>query len=372
MLILEFSALAYLLIMLLISIGWYLSKVSLPMSNTLTTKVSIVVAVRNESNNIKDLLISILKQNYSKDLFEVIIVDDNSSDNTIAIIKSFKNENPNLNIINVSSFGEGKKEAIKLGIETASNSIIICTDGDCEVSCDWIRSYVTYFDQKDIKLIFAAVFYRNSKSLLQKIFSIEFSTLVASGAGSAGIGLPLMGNGANMAFKKDAYLEISKNIDGKNYASGDDVFLMHSISKKYGSRSIKFLKSNNCIVETSAPNTLKKFVNQRIRWGSKAKAYKSFWPLLVSLVVLVFNLLLGITAVLSFFRLWFLALFILLVLLKFLIDFPLINNFLRFFRRPKTALLLLPLEIIYPFYIMFTAIFSFFIPYQWKGRKGIK
>lgn len=372
MLFLEFSAFAYLLVMLIISFGWYVSKVSFPISHTSEAKVSIVVAVRNEANNIKDLLISLMNQTYSKDFFEVIIVDDNSSDNTIEIVRLFKKDNPDLNIISILAIGEGKKQAIKQGIETANNSVIICTDGDCEVSYDWIRSYVAYFEQNDVKLIFGSVFYRNNKSLLQKIFSLEFSTLVASGAGSAGIGLPLMGNAANMAFKKDAYLEINKNIGGKEYASGDDVFLMHSIAKKYGSKSIKFLKNNNCIVETSAPNTLKKFVNQRIRWGSKAKAYKSFWPLLVSMVVLVFNLLLGFTAILSFFRLWFFALFILLALLKFLIDFPLTTSFLRFFRRPKIALLLLPLEMIYPFYIMFTAVFSLFIPYQWKGRKRIK
>lgn len=372
MFLLEFSAFAYLLVMLIISYGWYLSKVSLPLSHTYYAKVSVVVAVRNESQNIKDLLNSLMNQTYSKLLFEVIIVDDNSSDNTIEIINLFKKDNPKLNIVTISCSGHGKKEAIKQGIETANNDIIICTDGDCEVSYDWIRTYVAYFELKEVKLIFGAVFYSNSKSLLQNIFSLEFSTLVASGAGSAGIGLPLMANGANMAFKKDAYLEISNNIAGENYASGDDVFLLHSISKKYGSKSIKFLKNNNNIVETSAPETFKKFVNQRIRWGSKAKAYKNIWPLLVSMVVLIFNLLLGFTAILSFFRLWFFALFILLALLKFLIDFPLTNNFLRFFRRPKIAFLLLPLEMIYPFYIMITAVFSLFIPYQWKGRKRIK
>ena len=181
-----------------------------------------------------------------------------------------------------------------------------------------------------------------------------------------------MANGANMAFSKKAYLEVQNKLEGKKYASGDDVFLMHSFAKNFGNRSVKFIKSNYCLVETPPPQNLKAFINQRIRWGSKAKAYKNLWPLLVSVSVLIFNLVLGITAILSFIQIWFLSLFALLIILKYLIDFPLVNSFSHFYMRRPKALLLLLLEIIYPFYIIFTSVFSIFIPYHWKGRKKIK
>ena len=372
MLLLEFSAFAYLLIMLLISIGWYLTKVFIPASISGHTKVSVVVAVRNEAKNIKELLSSISQQSYPKNLFELIVVDDNSEDTTLEIIGKFKLENPTLNIRVIQSTGKGKKEALKEGFEDLSSQIIITTDGDCVVSNDWIFDYVTFFEKTKVQLVFGPVFYFNSKRLLEKIFSLEFATLVASGAGSSGINLPLMGNGANMAIRKSAYDRVKKNIGGDNFASGDDVFLMHSVASNFGNKAIKFIKNKNCIVETGSPKDINSFFNQRIRWGSKAKAYTRVWPLTVSIIVFLFNSLLGFTAILSFFKLWFLAVFILFVIFKFLIDFPLARNYIRFYNRPLNSIYLLPLEFVYPFYIMFSALFSIFIPYQWKGRKMVK
>lgn len=372
MLLLELSALAYLLLMLIISIGWYLTKGFVSLSVTSSSRVSVVIAVRNEAENIKELLNSLLHQTYSNDLFEVVIIDDNSDDETIKIIEKFKSENPGLNTWIIYSNGQGKKEALKMGFEAVDSEIIITTDGDCSVGNDWIMNYVSFFENNDIQLAFGSVFYHNNKSLIQKIFSLEFATLVASGAGSAGVNLPLMGNGANMAFRKLAYDKIKNNLSGTKFASGDDVFLMHSIATNFGKKSVRFIKNKESVVETSAPENLTTFFNQRIRWGSKAKAYKRIWPLTVSLVVFLFNMLLGITAILSFYKLWFLALFALFVILKFLIDFPLTRNFIKFYDRPLNAIILLPLEFFYPFYIMLTAIFSIFIPYQWKGRKRVK
>lgn len=372
MLIIEFSALGYLLIMLVINVGWYLTKEFNSEKSISKLKFSIVIAVRNESNNIINLLNSVLIQNFPKKFFEIIIVNDSSEDNTVELIEKFKIENSELEIHIINSDGDGKKDAIKTGIILSKNDIIISTDGDCIVGIDWIKTYDEYFNQHEVKLVFGAVFYENTKSLLSNIFHLEFSTLVASGAGSAGIGLPLMGNGANMAFYKNAYLEVQNKLEGKEYASGDDVFLIHSFAKNFGNRSVRFLKSNSCIVETQAPPNIQTFINQRIRWGSKAKAYKNLWPMFVSFLVFIFNLTLGITAILSLVKIWFLALFALLIILKFLIDFPLVNSFSHFYKRRSRILLLLLLEIIYPFYIIFTSIFSVFIPYQWKGRKKIK
>lgn len=372
MLLLEFSALAYLLIMLLISLGWYLTKVFVPLSIDDFKKVSVIVAVRNEEANIKNLLASLLHQSYPKNLFEVTIVDDNSDDKTLQIIEKFKHENPDLNINVVISKGQGKKEALKEGIEFINNQIIITSDGDCIVGRDWIMNYISFFENNNAQLVFGPVFYHNSKRLIQKIFSLEFATLVASGAGSSGIGLPLMGNGANMAFRKSAFDKVKIGMSGDKFASGDDVFLMHSIAAKFGNKSVKFIKNKQSIVETTAPESGTTFFNQRVRWGSKAKAYKRIWPFMVSLVVFIFNVLLGITAILSVFKLWFLALFVLFIILKFLIDFPLIRNYLRFYDQPLNTIMLFPLEFFYPFYIMLTAVFSIFIPYQWKGRKKVK
>lgn len=371
MLLLEVSALSYLLVMLTISIGWYLNKVFIPKTYSGLIKVSLIVAVRNEAANIKSLLVSISNQTYPKDLFEFIIVDDKSEDKTIEIIEKFRNENPELSLTLIRAKGQGKKQALKQGIRASNGEIIISTDGDCKVQPDWIKNYISFFGNSDAQMVFGPVFYSN-KNFLQKLFSLEFATLVAAGAASAGVGLPLMGNGANLAFRKQAYENVEEKLGGKKLASGDDVFLMHSIASNFGKGSLKFIKNEQSVVTTSAPDSINKFVNQRIRWGSKAKSYKSIWALTVSLVVFLFSLFLGVTALLAFYKLWFLAIFVLFIILKFLIDFPLSNSFLRFYDRQKLVFLLFPMEFIYPFYIIVAAIFSIFIPYKWKGRQGVK
>lgn len=369
MLLLEVSAFAYLLVMLLISAGWYFTKpfVAKPMSSL--QKVSVLIAVRNEADNIKKLLTSLLKQTYSKDFLEIIVVDDASEDNTLEIIENFKTEHPDIKIIVSRARGLGKKDAIRQGIDLSQSEIIITTDGDCEMKPEWVSNYVSFFENSQAQMLFGPVLYSHNKSLLQKVFALEFATLVASGAGSAGIGLPLMGNAANLAFRKDAFNKVRNKMHGSAYASGDDVFLMHAMAKEFGKDAIGFVKNKQSLVETSAPASFSRFINQRVRWGSKAKAYKSAWAIVVTLVVFFFSLLLGMTVVLSFYRIWFLAVFALFVLLKFMIDFPLSRNFLRFFGKQKLSLLLFPIEFVYSFYIILTAMLSLFKPQKWKGRR---
>ena len=369
MLLLEVSAFAYLLVMLLISAGWYFTKpfVAKPVNSLM--KVSVLIAVRNEADNIKKLLTSLLKQTYPKNIFEIIIVDDSSEDDTIDIVKDFKTKHNDLRIEVVRAEGQGKKDAIRQGIEFSQCEIIVTTDGDCEVQAEWLENYVSLFQSSNTQMLFGPVFYSHNNKVLQKIFALEFATLVASGAGSAGIGLPLMGNAANLAFRKEAFNKVRDKMYGSNYASGDDVFLMHAMAKEFGKDAIGFVKNKESRVETTAPASFSNFINQRVRWGSKAKAYKNLWAIVVSLVVFSFNILLGMTVVLSFYRIWFLAVFALFILLKFMIDFPLSSNFLRFFGKQKLSPLLFPIEFVYPFYISLTGVLSFFKPLNWKGRK---
>jgi len=372
MLVLEISALFYLLIMLIISIGWYTTLVFVAKEGDTKKSISVVVAIRNEADKIGKLLDSIKRQSYPKDKFELIIVDDKSDDDSRSRVNNFIEENPQLEIKLINSKGEGKKAAIKTAVNYSANDIVVCTDGDCMVSKDWLRNYASFFENDDVKLVFAAVFYKQSNRLIEKLFSLEFMSLVASGAGSSGMGLTLMGNGANIGFSKQAFLEVVSKMKGDKYASGDDVFLMHSIASTYGKKAVRFLKSNDCVVDSPAPKSLKEFVKQRIRWGSKAKAYKNQWPVFVSLTVLLFNIGLVITFFMAFYESWIFVIYALFVLLKTLIDIPLLLNFQKFYDRKASILMIIGMEIIYPFYIIYAAFSSIFIPYEWKGRKRVK
>ncbi len=364
---------AYLIVIGIITYGWF-SLVTNPDNHAAADKinVSVVIAVRNESNNIIKLLKQIVNQDYDNNYFEIIIVNDHSIDNTLQLINEFKTDNTHAKILVVEATGNGKKNALKEGISKSLAELIITTDGDCNVKPGWLKSIVVYYNSTNCKVILGPVVYENEKSILQKFFSLDFISLVASGAGSTGVGLPLMGNGANIAFRRDIYNATVDIGNSKNYASGDDVFLIHNVAKKYGAKSIGFLRNNNAIVSTSPPSNLSQFIRQRSRWASKATGYQLLWPITVALTVFLFNLLLFLMLAGSIFFPWLLIVYLLIIITKFVIDSPLVFNFLSFTVKTNLKPLFFVLEFIYPIYIVFAAIASIFFSFEWKGRKSLR
>jgi len=361
----------YLLLMLVLTTGWYRLRGISRTSNLNDVKVSIVIAVRNEEKNITNLLESLVKQDYPNDKIEIIIVNDHSTDNTVGEIEKYLFENK-MEIHLVNAVGEGKKKALAEGFSLVSGELIMTTDGDCEMPTGWIRNFVSFYKMHNPVLIFGSVVYSDEKTFLQKLFSLDFMSLVASGAASSGHRLPFMGNGANLAFSAEAYKTVEGRIGSENYTSGDDVFIMHKMTEKFGAKKVLFLKNAAAMVTTSPPKTVKEFINQRIRWASKAKGYKNGWAIFVSIAVFIFNLMLVISLLSSVFINWFLAVYVLFILFKFLLDFPLMYEFSGFANKRKLLPLLFLFEFIYPFYIVFAAFSGLLIKFQWKGRKQLK
>jgi len=117
---------------------------------------------------------------------------------------------------------------------------------------------------------------------------------------------------------------------------------------------------------------LGEFFQQRIRWASKAKGYKSPWAVFVPVVVLAVNFLIAITFFGGFFKAWFFIIYGLFVILKLLIDLPLLIEFTGFVNKRKLVLLAFPLALIYPLYIVIAAVPALFFRFEWKGRKGLR
>ena len=366
------SAVGYFIVMLIITIGWFRIKRFNNQVTSPVVNVSIVVAVRNEEKNIEQLLKNIFSQDYPPENFEVIIIDDHSEDFTRKIIGKFRKDNKVRNIVLGKPEGTGKKTALAHGIELAVGELIITTDGDCEMGEQWLNRMVAFYQQDQPILTIGPVVYNHGKGLLNKFFSLDFLSLVASGAGSAGAGKPMMGNGANLMFNRKAVNEINKNTTGNKFASGDDVFLIHKIVKEKGNGAVQFIKDPQALVYTEAPSTVNAFFKQRIRWASKAKGYRAGWPVIVALAVLFFNLMLVITFAGGFYKSWIFAIFFLFIILKYLFDFPLINEFSNFVNRRPLKRYLPLFELIYPFYIVFVSVISLFFKYEWKGRSGLR
>jgi biofilm PGA synthesis N-glycosyltransferase PgaC len=369
--LLSLSALWYMTILFVITAGWLKLKPFQIVQRSFHTRLSLVIALRNEAENLPALLNDIEQQTYPSDLWEILFVNDHSEDNSLNLLRAFQASRSKHNVRIIEAKGEGKKQALLEGIKQAEGTLIVSTDADCRLPQSWLTRMVSFYEQNKPIMILGLVAYRDEQNLLQNLFSLDFLSLVASGAGSMAMHLPLMGNGANLAFEKDAFLEAGAEAQHQHYASGDDVFLIHYLFKKYGKQSVQFLKNKESIITTPPPRRWCDFIQQRIRWGSKAKGYQLLWPLQVALAVFLLNTLLVLTLAISFVVPWFLFIFIVFIFLKFLIDLPLMQSFSEFSNKRNLIKYLFPFEILYPFYIVYAAWMALFSTYEWKGRKSL-
>lgn len=329
-------------------------------------KVSVLIAARNEEKNIVKLLQSLYNQTFPKELFEVIIVDDHSEDNTKKIIEEFIDIHKDINIKLFKAEFEGKKKAISQALHKAENELIMVTDADCELNSEWIENVVAFYQNNKCKMILAPVLLSPADNLFEKMQVLEHLSLIASTAGATNIGFPIMCNGANMAYERQAALEVEKLRHDFNIPSGDDMFLLEQFVKNYGSKNVKFLLNKSAIVKTKTCENLKDFFRQRRRWVSKTKSYTNCKIILTALVVLFFNLSIFSLFLSAFFihALW--NIYFLLTLLKFFIDYPILRNITNFMNQDKILKWTLPLEFIYPFYVVFTAISGLLLKVNWK------
>lgn len=329
-------------------------------------KVSVLIAARNEGKNIEKLLQSLYNQTFNKENFEVIIVDDHSDDDTFGISESFKVSHPEMSLKLLKATGSGKKQAISQALHAADNEVVIVTDADCELPAKWIEKMLAFYIAKDLKMLLGPVLLSPADTLFEKLQVLEHMSLIASTAGSAAIGMPVMCNGANMMYDRKSALNLEKDRTDMKLASGDDMFLMEQFIARYGSKAIGFFLNREVIVKTATMPNLKAFFRQRTRWTSKTKAYTNWKIIATALTVFLFNLSIVFFFVAGFFMPVFWAFYVLYVIMKTLIDYPIIRRISAFMKQKKLKFWTLPLEFIYPFYVVFTAIAGMFAKVRWK------
>jgi cellulose synthase/poly-beta-1,6-N-acetylglucosamine synthase-like glycosyltransferase len=339
------------------------------------TKISIVIAARNEAENIQPLLESLNAQQYPKDLYEVIIVNDHSTDNTWDLLQSTHFHALSFIAINLadhveknSAIGSYKKKAIETGIGMASGTLIITSDADCRFHPNWLQTIAAFHETTGAKFIAAPVSMNTHKNLLSVFQSLDFITLQGITAASVFKRFHSMCNGANLAYERAVFYEVKGFDKIDTIASGDDMLLMHKIYSRYPN-DVHYLKSASAIVTTEPATTWKQFFHQRIRWASKADKYddkRIFWVLLL---VYLLNLCFLIAAIAIFWKKIWLFFFVLLLLAKVLIEFPFVNSVALFFGRQR---LMKYFPFLQPLHILYTIVAGWlgqFGHYEWKGRR---
>ncbi len=327
------------------------------------TKFSIVVPFRNEGENLPILLNSFSKSNYPNDLFEVILVDDCSSEEFQ--VSSFKFQVSIIKNIRVSN--SPKKDAISTAMQTVKNDWIITTDADCVVNENWLSALDNYIQLHDVSMIAGAVTYNCEDSFLHQFQQLDLASLQGATIGSFGLKKGFMCNGANFAYIKSFFENLNGFQGNDGIASGDDVFLLQKAIARFPEK-VHYLKSENNIVTTKPLDDWKSLFYQRVRWASKTGSYQSSFGKGLGLVVFGGNL-----AWVLGFGFWVLGLtpflnIILIFFLKFMVDAVLIYKANYFLTKKRMRYLFLG-SLLYPFFSVSVALYSLFGKYEWKGRK---
>jgi cellulose synthase/poly-beta-1,6-N-acetylglucosamine synthase-like glycosyltransferase len=371
-LILLILGLLYVLIIGLYTIGWFRLIDYVPESQKFKTRISVIIPARNEQENILKLLTDLKTQDYPISLYEIIVVDDNSTDNTALLVESFihKNKDYPIHLIKIHEDKletAYKKKAINTAINNSKGELIITTDADCRIRKQWLSTFAGLYEKYKPKMIVGPVIFHNEKSLFEKMQTIEFLSLIAITGGAIKIGKPVMCNGANLAYERQAFYDVGE-FSEDNFSSGDDVFLLLKIRKQFGNKSVRFLKNTNALVFTEAKKTIGEFYHQRVRWASKNKGYDA-GILFVSVTVYLTNLLI-LTGLLSGFLIIPLLLPSLIAFVaKAIIDLPIILGIIKFVDRKNLIFYSFPLALLYPLYIVIIGALGILGNYNWKGRK---
>lgn len=372
-----FSAFMYVISIGLFCFGWQQLPTHVEIDDELTTTVSIIIAARNEEYTIGLCLRALANQSYPTTHMDIIVVDDNSKDTTSRHIQRFCEQYHFIRLISLNEKeGEfGKKKAIEKAIRQSAGELIITTDADCVMGMDWLRLLVSHYKKTKAQLIAGPVCFHREKSVFEKMQSVEFMALMASGAGAIYMNKAILCNGANLMYTRKAFEEVGGFEGISAGPSGDDVLLMYKIKKRYPGK-IKFLKHEDAIVYTKAKKSVQELIQQRKRWASKKISTLNAETICLSLVVYIFNLLLFVLPIIylivphcdcvgwDFYKTW-----LLIFLIKCVIDFLLLFLASSFFKKRHWLIYFIPEQLIYIPYVAYTGLVGWIGKYDWKGRK---
>ncbi len=267
------------------------NKVEISKPTETETKFSVLIPFRNEAHNLPHLLNSLAKQTYSKSKYTVYFINDDSEDNSVALIQDFINQNSDLQffILNrIQSSNSPKKDALNTAIQHVNTEWIITTDADCSPRPNWLKTYHEAILQHHPKMIVGTVMYAKEKSLLSTFQYYDLLSLQGATMGGFGLGKGFMCNGANFCYTKQLFITL-KGFEGNDtIASGDDVFLLQKAMLREP-KSVYYLINPEHTVHTNSATNWHDLFNQRVRWAAKTTRYTNAIAKLTALIVFVGN-----------------------------------------------------------------------------------
>jgi cellulose synthase/poly-beta-1,6-N-acetylglucosamine synthase-like glycosyltransferase len=331
--------------------------------------VSVVVAARNEEENIERCLRSILQVDYPADKLEVVVADDGSTDRTPEIISKIKQEHNNLKVIRIESQInnlKGKANALAQAITQTNGEFIFLTDADCEVPRTWIKGMLRHFDEKTG--VASGVTIIETGKIFYGMQSLDWAFLLSVAAAVGRLFKPVACIGNNMAFRKEAYIECG-GYQNLKFSITEDFALFKAITEN-GKWGYAFPVDLETLVISKPVKTLKELYHQKKRWGTGGLDTG-----LLGIVIMSGGFIFHLLLILSPLLIEKISSLLISLALKFFIDGAFLFKTLRKFK--KTSLLkYLPFFELY--YIIYVVVLPFVVFFGgktvWKDRKykGLK
>lgn len=329
--------------------------------------ISVICPYRNEKENLKSFIESIIIQDYPADLLELIMINDHSTDGSELLLKEICTKSSlNVKQISLPNGIESKKNALEAGIKESLGSLIITTDADTIRGKKWISSIGKFYSQFKADMMICPVCLEDCEKFFDRLQRIEFLSLQVVTFAFAGNENPILCNAANLAFSKKSFESVGR-YNGQKSSSGDDFFLMAKMKKA----GMKILPNPDfeSMVFTRPQENLKQLTSQRIRWAGKTKFSTDKSIILTGMFNTLFSILLVLMPLIEIFRYHYPMYSICLWSVKFACDFYLLfiagNALQTKFKLTDFIVTFLS----YPFYICYIFILSLIMKPTWKGRQ---
>lgn len=254
--------------------GWQRLRVA---DNTvIPVSVTVLVPARNEEQHIVQCLTDLVHQDYPKQYVQIVVMDDGSDDRTAELAEHLAEQYPYIKVMRLPD-AKGKKQALQRGIDVTLSKLIATVDADCRIATTWLSTMVTHQQRGQAAMVMGPVVIAPAPTLFERIQRMEFLAIMGVTGGAAALGTPVMANGANLLFQREAFNAVG-GYSGSSNPSGDDVFLMLKLKEQAGEHhaSVVFAKDVRALVSTHAMPSSSAFWQQRKRWLSKKDGYTDF------------------------------------------------------------------------------------------------
>jgi cellulose synthase/poly-beta-1,6-N-acetylglucosamine synthase-like glycosyltransferase len=333
--------------------------------------ISIVISVHNEAHNLPGLIVALSAQDYPENFWEIIIVNDRSTDQTKDLLEEYASKDKKIKIIHIEKIPSDyapKKYAIDRAIENSSGSLILLTDADGRPGPAWIRTMSSRFSHHTGMVIGYAPYIINSPyhNFTYKLLALEYMSHACIAAATTGLGYPVTCVGTNLSYRKSVYTDLKGFGKYKNYHSGDDDLFMQRIRDETQWK-ITYAYNPASHVYNAPPLSWLQFFNQRLRYASKG----FFYPKKITTILLFYfflNAFMLLLLIHALFDNQILLFFCCVFSIKSFSEFILLYKFAILTEQKKLLKYFFPTILLHIPYIILFGLLGSFKKYRWAGR----